>query len=101
MRAGKEGPGGGFGRHALPARGVASGRGSPGAAAVGGVTALPGRSGRAQLLGGIGVTDEQDEGLFFKRLRVLQRLFGDADWHVERFHKLERFDGEIRARAAS
>ncbi len=45
-----------------------------------------------QLFGGIGVTDEQDEGLFFKRIRVLQGLFGDADWHVARFQSLKRFD---------
>jgi alkylation response protein AidB-like acyl-CoA dehydrogenase len=45
-----------------------------------------------QLFGGIGVTDEQDEGLFFKRLRVLNGLFGDADWHVARFQSLKRFD---------
>jgi alkylation response protein AidB-like acyl-CoA dehydrogenase len=45
-----------------------------------------------QLHGGIGITDEQDEGLFFKRLRVLQGLFGDADFHVDRFQQLERFD---------
>jgi alkylation response protein AidB-like acyl-CoA dehydrogenase len=44
-----------------------------------------------QLFGGIGVTDEQDEGLFFKRLRVLQALFGDAEWHVDRFQSLPRF----------
>jgi len=44
-----------------------------------------------QLFGGIGVTDEQDEGLFFKRLRVLQGLFGDADYHVDRFQKLPNF----------
>ena len=45
-----------------------------------------------QLFGGIGVTDEQDEGLFFKRLRVLNGLFGDADWHVARFQALKTFD---------
>jgi alkylation response protein AidB-like acyl-CoA dehydrogenase len=45
-----------------------------------------------QLFGGIGVTDEQDEGLFFKRLRVLNGLFGDADWHVARFQGLKGFD---------
>ncbi|MAG33262.1 MAG: pimeloyl-CoA dehydrogenase small subunit [Deltaproteobacteria bacterium] len=45
-----------------------------------------------QLFGGIGVTDEQDEGLFFKRLRVLNGLFGDADWHVGRFQSLKGFD---------
>jgi alkylation response protein AidB-like acyl-CoA dehydrogenase len=47
-----------------------------------------------QLFGGIGVTDEQDEGLFFKRLRVLQGLFGDADHHVDRFQRLARFDAD-------
>ncbi len=52
-----------------------------------------------QLFGGIGVTDEQDEGLFFKRLRVLQGLFGDADHHVDRFQRLGRFDADLRARA--
>lgn len=47
-----------------------------------------------QLFGGIGVTDEQDEGLFFKRLRVLQGLFGDADWHVARYQGLRSFASE-------
>ncbi len=51
-----------------------------------------------QLHGGIGVTDEQDEGLFFKRVRVLQSLFGDADYHVERFQSLPHFDTAQRAR---
>jgi alkylation response protein AidB-like acyl-CoA dehydrogenase len=45
-----------------------------------------------QLFGGIGVTDEQDEGLFLKRIRVLNGLFGDADWHVARFQTLKGFD---------
>lgn len=48
-----------------------------------------------QLFGGIGVTDEQDEGLFFKRLRVLQGLFGDADHHVDRFQRLSGFDAGL------
>ncbi len=50
-----------------------------------------------QLFGGIGVTDEQDEGLFFKRLRVLNGLFGDADHHVDRFQRLPRFEAGIAA----
>ena len=54
------------------------------------------QSNAIQLFGGIGVTDEQDEGLFFKRLRVLNGLFGDADHHVERFQSLGRFDAEVR-----
>jgi alkylation response protein AidB-like acyl-CoA dehydrogenase len=44
-----------------------------------------------QLHGGICVTDEQDEGLFFKRLRVLQGLFGDADFHIDRYQQLPDF----------
>ncbi len=50
------------------------------------------QSNAIQLFGGIGVTDEQDEGLFFKRLRVLNGLFGDADHHVARFQSLKAFD---------
>jgi len=47
-----------------------------------------------QLFGGIGVTDEQDEGLFFKRLRVLSSQFGDADYHVDRFKTQKIFDSQ-------
>lgn len=44
-----------------------------------------------QLHGGIGITDEYDVGLFFKRVEVLSKLFGDADWHIERYRSLDRF----------
>ncbi len=54
------------------------------------------QSNAIQLHGGIGITDEQDEGLFFKRLRVLQGLFGDADHHSDRFQGLDGFDAEAR-----
>lgn len=37
-----------------------------------------------QMHGGIGVTDELDVGLYFKRIRVLQALLGDADYHLNR-----------------
>jgi alkylation response protein AidB-like acyl-CoA dehydrogenase len=47
-----------------------------------------------QLHGGVGVTDEQDIGLFFKRLRVLQSLYGDADFHVARQAAAHAFAGE-------
>ncbi|MBI5504694.1 MAG: acyl-CoA dehydrogenase family protein [Deltaproteobacteria bacterium] len=47
-----------------------------------------------QLFGGIAITDEQDIGLFFKRVRVLQGLFGDADYHVDRYQSLPSFEGE-------
>lgn len=45
-----------------------------------------------QLHGGVGCTDEQDVGLYFKRLKVLQSLFGDADYHLDRYQALPRFD---------
>jgi len=38
-----------------------------------------------QLHGGVGITDEHDVGLFFKRLYALNALFGDEEHHVERF----------------
>lgn len=37
-----------------------------------------------QMHGGIGMTDEFDIGLFMKRARVLQELFGDAGFHMDR-----------------
>lgn len=44
-----------------------------------------------QLHGGIGVTDEHDISLFFKRMRVLNALFGDEDAHVRRYMSLPTF----------
>ncbi|MBV8247955.1 MAG: acyl-CoA dehydrogenase, partial [Comamonas sp.] len=44
-----------------------------------------------QMHGGIGVTDELDLGLFFKRARVLQRLLGDGGFHRARFAQLKGF----------
>ena len=41
-----------------------------------------------QLHGGIGVTDEHDVGLYFKRMHVLNALFGDEEHHVARFASL-------------
>lgn len=38
-----------------------------------------------QLHGGIGVTDEHDIGLYFKRMYALNALFGDEEHHVTRF----------------
>jgi alkylation response protein AidB-like acyl-CoA dehydrogenase len=37
-----------------------------------------------QMHGGIGMTDELDIGLFMKRARVLQELFGDAAYQMDR-----------------
>lgn len=38
-----------------------------------------------QLHGGIGVTDELIVGHYFKRLTVINRLFGDLDFHLQRY----------------
>ncbi len=53
-----------------------------------------GKSGRLigqeaiQLHGGIGMTEEYAAGHYFKRLTIVARLFGDVDWHLERFASL-------------
>ena len=44
-----------------------------------------------QLHGGIGVTDEHDVGLYFKRMHVLNTLFGDEEHHLARFASLPTF----------
>ena len=44
-----------------------------------------------QLHGGMGVTDEMDIGLFLKRARVCQQLFGTSDYHRQRFASLRGF----------
>ena len=40
-----------------------------------------------QMHGGIGVTDEYDVGLYFKRVHVAQQMFGDAGFHLDRYAK--------------
>jgi alkylation response protein AidB-like acyl-CoA dehydrogenase len=44
-----------------------------------------------QMHGGIGMTDEVDIGLFMKRARVGQELFGDARFHANRIAKLRGY----------
>ncbi|MGZ0187644.1 MAG: acyl-CoA dehydrogenase family protein [Alphaproteobacteria bacterium] len=41
-----------------------------------------------QLHGGIGMTDEYAAGHFFKRLTMIDRSFGDGDFHLARFGDL-------------
>ncbi|MEM1142325.1 MAG: acyl-CoA dehydrogenase family protein [Pseudomonadota bacterium] len=41
-----------------------------------------------QMHGGIGMTDEYDIGFFLKRARVLQHMFGDYYYHLDRFARL-------------
>jgi len=40
-----------------------------------------------QLHGGMGMTDELDVGLYLKRIRVAQELFGDSDYHIAEISK--------------
>ncbi len=44
-----------------------------------------------QMHGGIGMTDEFDIGLFMKRARVCQELFGDASFHAESLARLQGY----------
>jgi alkylation response protein AidB-like acyl-CoA dehydrogenase len=45
-----------------------------------------------QLHGGIGVTDEHNVGLYFKRMNALAAMFGDEEHHVRRLSHLPSFD---------
>lgn len=53
-----------------------------------------------QLHGGIGVTDEHDIGLYFKRMQVLSALFGDEEHHIARFANLPTFTAGLSSSAA-
>jgi alkylation response protein AidB-like acyl-CoA dehydrogenase len=48
-----------------------------------------------QLHGGIGVTDEHDVGLYFKRMQVLCTSFGDEEFHVRRFSSRPPFETSV------
>ena len=54
-----------------------------------------------QLHGGIGVTDEHDIGLYFKRMHTLNTLFGDCDYHTERYATLPTFTKNLRELGAN
>ena len=44
-----------------------------------------------QMHGGIGMTDEYDIGLYMKRDRVLNELFGDPSFHADRLARLKGY----------
>jgi alkylation response protein AidB-like acyl-CoA dehydrogenase len=44
-----------------------------------------------QMHGGIGMTDEYDIGLYMKRDRALNELFGDANYHADRVARLKGY----------
>jgi alkylation response protein AidB-like acyl-CoA dehydrogenase len=62
--------------------------------AVSAAKVLIGRSGRLvgqdsiQMHGGIGLTKEYNAGHYFKRLTIIDRTFGDTDYHLARFAAL-------------
>jgi alkylation response protein AidB-like acyl-CoA dehydrogenase len=44
-----------------------------------------------QMHGGIGMTDEYDIGLYMKRDRVLNELFGDPNYHADRLARMKGY----------
>ncbi len=50
-----------------------------------------------QLHGGIAITEEHDMGLYFKRMHVLNTLFGDEEYHLARYANLPTFTAGIDA----
>ena len=44
-----------------------------------------------QMHGGIGMTDEFDVGFYMKRVRALQELWGDANFHADRLARLNHY----------
>ncbi|MBN1381377.1 MAG: acyl-CoA dehydrogenase family protein [Deltaproteobacteria bacterium] len=44
-----------------------------------------------QILGGIGMTDEEDIGFYMKRARAAEMAFGDAAYHKDRFASLKGY----------
>ena len=58
--------------------------------AVSSIKYLVGTAGRmvgeeaVQIHGGMGVTWDLDVAHFFKRLTVINRIFGNADWHLDK-----------------
>ncbi len=41
------------------------------------------------MFGGIGMTDEEEIGFFIKRARVVQRLLGDSNYHLDRLARMK------------
>jgi alkylation response protein AidB-like acyl-CoA dehydrogenase len=79
-------------------RGLANLEGEPAARkqAVSAAKVMLGTAGRfvggqgIQLHGGIGVTDEYQVGHYYKRLLALEKIYGDSDWHLDRFIAAQR-----------
>jgi alkylation response protein AidB-like acyl-CoA dehydrogenase len=59
-------------------------------AKAGGAAALAVAEG-VQMHGGTGMTDEHDIGLYMKRDRVLNELFGDPAFHADRLARIKNY----------
>ena len=44
-----------------------------------------------QMYGGVGVTDEYDVGLYLKRARVTEQIFGNSEYHLDRYASLSEY----------
>lgn len=44
-----------------------------------------------QMFGGIGMTDDEEIGFFLKRARVTQQTLGDANFHLDRYAKMNGY----------
>ena len=44
-----------------------------------------------QMHGGVGVTDEYDVGPFMKRARVTEQIFGNSEYHIDRYATLSDY----------
>jgi alkylation response protein AidB-like acyl-CoA dehydrogenase len=44
-----------------------------------------------QMHGGIGMTDAHDAGLYLKRARAVEALFGTAAWHRDRWGRMQGY----------
>ena len=44
-----------------------------------------------QMLGGIGMTDDEEMGFFLKRAKVAQHIFGDSNYHLDRYAQLNGY----------
>ena len=56
----------------------------------GGQIAAPLAAGAVQIHGGIGMTDELNVGHYFKRLVLLETLYGSPDHHLRRMAVLDQ-----------
>lgn len=59
-------------------------------AKLGDVAKLAGLEG-IQIHGGVGMTDEYDIGLYLKRIRVLQEVFGDGNYHLDKIATAQKY----------